>query len=157
MTTHELDAVAPALARWLAPYVAEHLAAQPTVEPSTRAPDYDDATCRAFVRELGDSVVARALKFFAALEDRGEVTSIELRELLGLPNQRSIGSNLTVSLSKRIKALDLPEPWAIGMTPDGARTIWRDRDGIAARMHQALRTESTRRGLAGIVQNGASQ
>jgi surface antigen len=96
---------------------------------------------------LGDPVLRRATRFFGALAERGQLTSVEVSGLLGLANQRSIGANMTVSLSKRVKALDLPQPWTLAATPDGERTVWRDRAGIAERMHVALRAEAGRRGM----------
>ncbi len=40
-------------------------------------------------------------------------------------------------LKKRAKALRLPPPWSAQKTPTG-RTLWLNRDGIAARMGDAL-------------------
>jgi len=55
-----------------------------------------------------------------------------------------VPSLLTNSLKRRAKTLGLPRPWAEGVTSDN-RTLWQDRDGIAARMVPAIADEEIRR------------
>jgi hypothetical protein len=88
---------------------------------------------------LGDQVIPRAHRFFSALADAGEqgLESRELARLLGEDTPRMIASLLGNSLKKRAKALRLPFPWAAHKTLED-RTLWLDREGIAACMAEAL-------------------
>lgn len=108
---------------------------------------YDPATCRRFLegRHMGDSVLERAEVFFAALAEQGEITSLELASALRLKGPKSLPANLTNSLKKSARRLRIEEPWEATETADGTRTVWRDRDGIAARMVQEIATEWIRR------------
>ncbi len=134
---HPLDELGPVLARWLAPFIAAELNIKP--QPSELSADYDDATCRVFISGVGDAVLPRAELFFGELHRRlavGEpgLDSLELAKLLGTDSPRNIASLLTTSLKRRAKALGLPVPWTEESSPDN-RTVWVDRDGIAARMY----------------------
>jgi hypothetical protein len=64
--------------------------------------------------------------------------------MLGVETPRMIASLLTNSLKKCAKALRLPPPWSAQKTP-ADRTLWLDRDGIAARMAEALLRERRQR------------
>lgn len=139
-----------ALARELAPLIAEELGLdKPT---GKRKPAhhgrYDHRTIVEFLspRHLGDSVLLRARVFFTQLAREGRVGSLELVELLDLKGPTSIPANLTNPLKRRASRLDLELPWE--ETADRAdRTVWEDRDGIAARMLAAIEEEVERRGL----------
>jgi hypothetical protein len=113
------------------------------------SPEYDAATCKAFVKRehLGDRVLLRAEVFFGLLDQHGEVSSPDLVAALGLKGARSVPANLTNSLKKRARKLGVGRPWRETATPDGLRTIWRDRDGIAHRMVHAIEVERRHRGL----------
>jgi hypothetical protein len=156
---HPLDEIAPVLAKWLAPYVAEELGVPgPSASPELSA-DYDEETCQVYLSEIGDPVLYRAEVFFMAITEKahtGEagLDSLELAELLdgferqqgrgGVGSPRQIAALLTNSLKRRAKALGLPRPWEEGVTR-GDRTLWIDRDGIADRMVPAIFDEQHRR------------
>ena len=122
--------------------------AKPTAT-SAYADDYDDATCKQFLNpnHLGDGVLERMLLFFRELEQHGEISSLDLVELLGVKGPTSVPANLTNPMKKRARKLVIPVPWTEASTPDN-RTIWRDRDGIAARMVKAIEAERIARRLA---------
>jgi hypothetical protein len=137
------DQLVPALARWLAPHIARELGlTMPGTAPV--AGGYDDVTCALFVSELGTGVLNRAAGFFAKLDLDGQVGSVELAQHLNLGTPRNISSALTNSLKQRASALGLDRPWREGVSTDN-RTVWVDRDGIAARMCAAIRAEQQRR------------
>jgi hypothetical protein len=157
--SHPLDEIAPGLARWLAPYVAEELGISAPGTSPELSPAYDEATCRAFLREIGDPVLDRAEVFFMALDEKartGEpgLASLELAERLdclererergSVSSPRQIAALLTNSLKRRARALGLPRPWEDGTTRED-RTLWTDRDGIATRMVLAIPDEQVRR------------
>ena len=113
------------------------------------ADDYDDATCKQFLRRehLGDGVVERMSLFFRELEQQGEISSLDLVQLLGLKGPTSVPANLTNPMKKRARKLGIPVPWTEATTHNN-RTLWRDRDGIASRMVKAIEAERVARGLA---------
>src|SRR5919197_613799 len=102
--------------------------------------NYDDATCTQFLNRdhLGDSVLDRAKTFFELLDENGEVSSPDLVAALGVKGARSVPANLTNPLKKRARKMRIPVPWTETSTPDGLRTVWKDRDGIASRMVEAI-------------------
>jgi len=112
--------------------------------------EYDDSTCRQFIDRdhLGDSVLERARAFFTELDSRGELSSLEVVELLELKGPTSVPANLTNPLKKSARRLGIEEPWEWSENDEGTRTIWKDRNGIAARMLRAIEAERVRRGLA---------
>lgn len=122
----------------------------PTTTPSTYSAKYDDATCKQFLNpdHLGDSVLDRAKLFFQLLDQKGEVSSPDLVATLGVKGARSVPANLTNPLKKRARKMKIPVPWTEASTPDGLRTVWKDRDGIALRMVKAIEQERRNRGLA---------
>lgn len=136
------DELPPALARWLAPYVAEELRRQGAGAPA--APMYDDATCAVYVRELGTGVLNRAHDFFLKLAEDGQIGSLALAQHLSIGTPRNIPANLTNSLKQRARTLGLERPWVETVSPDD-RTVWVDRDRIAQRMVDAIRNEQQRR------------
>ncbi len=146
MTTDALRA----LARELAPLIAEELG----LDKLSRRPAppthgrYDHRTIVEFLSplHLGDSVLLRARVFFKQLAKEGRIGSLELVELLDLKGATSIPANLTNPLKKRAARLDLEVPWEETADRDD-RTVWVDRDGIAARMLEAIDEEIRRRGL----------
>ncbi len=142
---NDAELVARALARWLAPYVAQELGltAQSQLQPSP-VQSYDDATCAVFVASLGDVVLDNAEIFFARLVQEREIGSLALADAIGVASPRNIAAVLTTPLKKRAKALSLPFPWAEDAR--GQRTVWLDRHGIAERMLRAVREEKARRG-----------
>jgi hypothetical protein len=146
MTTDALRA----LARELAPLIAEELGLdKPSGRPApTSHGRYDHRTIVEFLSplHLGDSVLLRARVFFKQLAKEGRIGSLELVELLDLKGATSIPANLTNPLKKRAARLDLEVPWDETADRDD-RTVWVDRDGIAARMLQAIDEEIRRRGL----------
>lgn len=146
--THPMDEIAPAIARWLAPYIAAELNSTAPVPPAPRNPVYDEATCREFLAGIGDAVLPRAELFFRTLaqkaaDDQG-LTSLELAALLEVDSPRHVPSLLTNSLKRRAKVLGLPKPWDEAATAEG-RTVWVDREGIAHRMFTVLMDEEFRR------------
>jgi hypothetical protein len=154
---HELDEIGPAIAKWLAPFIASELS---LVVPSNEvplSPDYDSLTAQVYVRGLGDQVLPRAEKLFGWLmlvTDDGEgvrapktITSAQLTRLLVLKSPREIAGVLTNSLKKRAKRLGLPNPWIQEETRDH-RTLWRCHDADQAeRLFEATQAELKRRGL----------
>jgi len=115
----------------------------------TYADDYDDATCEHFLKpeHLGDGVLERMFLFFRELERRGEISSLDLVQLLGVKGPTSVPANLTNPMKKRARKLGIPVPWTEATTRNN-RTLWRDRDGIASRMVRAIEAERVARGLA---------
>ena len=145
MTTDALRA----LARELAPLIAEELGLEkPSARPATSHGRYDHRTIVEFLSplHLGDSVLLRARMFFAQLAKEGRVGSLELVELLDLKGATSIPANLTNPLKKRATRLGLPLPWEEDADREN-RTVWLDRDDIAARMLEAIDAEIERRGI----------
>ena len=142
--TNDSELAARAVARWLAPYVAEELGL-PRRSQSKPSPSesYDDATCAVYAASLGDVVLDNAETFFARLEQEGEIGSLALADAIGVPSPRNIAAVLTTPLKKRAKALSLARPWA--EAAHGQRTVWLDRDDIAERMLHAVQEEKARR------------
>jgi hypothetical protein len=143
MTT-DPELAARALARWLAPYVAEELGLERGSQSKPSAfESYDDATCAVYVASLGDVVLDNAETFFTRLGQEGEIGSLALADAIGVASPRNIAAVLTTPLKKRAKALSLPVPWAEDAR--GQRTVWLDRDDIAERMLRAVREEKAQR------------
>jgi hypothetical protein len=142
--TNDAELAARALARWLAPYVAEELGlTRQSQPPPPVLQSYDDATCAVFVASLGDVVLDNAEVFFAQLMQEREIGSLALADAIGVASPRNIAAVLTTPLKKRAKALSLSFPWL--EDAHGQRTVWLDRDGIAERMLRAVREEKARR------------
>jgi hypothetical protein len=140
-----------ALARELAPLIAEELGLEPRKrddKPRPRRGRYDHGTIVEFLSplHLGDGVLLRARIFFERLAEAGRVGSLELVDLLDLKGPTSIPANLTNPLKKRAARLGLEVPWEEDADREN-RTVWRDRDGIAERMLRAIEEETERRGL----------
>jgi hypothetical protein len=142
--TNDAETAARALARWLAPYLAEELGLtrQPQPQPSPLE-SYDEGTCAVFVAPLGDVVLDNADVFFTRLAREGEIGSLALADAIGVASPRNIAAVLTTPLKKRAKALSLPLPWA--EDAHGQRTVWVNREGIAERMLHAVHEEKARR------------
>jgi hypothetical protein len=142
--TNDAEPAAQALARWLAPYLAEELGltrqSQPQQPPLA---SYDEGTCAVFVASLGDVVLDNAEVFFAQLAHEGEIGSLTLADAIGVASPRNIAAVLTTPIKKRAKALSLPLPWL--EDAHGQRTIWLDQEGIAKRILRAVRVEKARR------------
>ena len=140
----DAETAALALARWLAPYVAEELGLERPSRPEpSPLPSYDDAACAVFVASIGDVVLENAEVFFTRLAREGEIGSLTLADAIGVASPRNIAAVLTTPLKKRAKALALPLPWA--EDAHGQRTVWLDREGIGERMLHALHEEKARR------------
>lgn len=137
------EEVAPAIAKWLAPFVAAELALLPP-DSSERNSQYDSTTCADYVGELGQGVLNRSLDFFMKLENDGRIGSLDLARSIGTDTPRNIPANLTNSLKQRARKMGLAVPWDETVSEDD-RTVWVDRNGIAARMVEALRAEQQRR------------
>jgi hypothetical protein len=131
------DDLGPALAKWLAPYLAEEL-------KRLDSTDYDEATCAEYVRELGQGVLNKAGTFFGMLEHHGRVGSLELANAIGTNTPKNIPANLTNSLKQRATAMGRRRPWDETKDDDN-RTVWIDRDGIADCMREAIVNEQARR------------
>jgi hypothetical protein len=116
------------------------------------APAYDAVTCRAFAEGLGDAVLERAVRLFALLAEQGEAESGEVALVLDLARPQLIAGAVNTRLKVRAGELGLPLPFDGGCSHTAVgrprRTVWADRDGIAARMHAALRAEQARRRAA---------
>lgn len=132
-----------ALARVLAPYVAEELRNQ-GMEPLTRPTStdaLDDATAQRFVEGLQRDVVERAIEFFAALAATpNRIDSSTLSARLGVSGRGLSGALLT-PLKRRAAKLGAPEPWREADTGRGPK-VWLDRDGSASTMLRALKQAS---------------
>ncbi len=137
-----------ALARALAPLIADELGLERGPPAASLRSSYDAESCRRFVSalHLGDTVLLRSQKFFARLVGGGQIGSLELVALLKLKGATRIPANLTNSLKKQAARLGLAVPWAEDVGADG-RTVWTDRDGNAARLLEAITEEIGRRGL----------
>jgi hypothetical protein len=141
------------VAQALAPYVAEELLRLESLATEALDPDYDARTCRRLAGELSDAVLGRAATLFEALAGGGVIDSVTLADRLGV-SPRALSGNLTTPLKRRAKALGLPLPFDGGhgdqayggislpsRDMDAQRTHWRDRNGIAERMLNAVRDE----------------
>ncbi len=138
--------IGPEVARAFAPYFLEELRRTP--EFQSRRPlssDYDPGTCATYLTQLGDDVVIRSDKFFAALARDGEIDSVALTKLIGAKSPKALSGNLTSALKKRARSLGLERPW--DEPPNVHRTIWRDRSGLALRMSEAIKAERQKRGI----------
>jgi hypothetical protein len=147
MTLEELaQRIGPDVARAFSPYILDELRRAPEFQPRALVTsDYDPTTCAIYVSELGDDVVRRADKFFAALERDGEIDSVTLAKLVGAKSPRSLSGTLTSALKKRARALTLERPWDQPRNPH--RTIWADRNDISRRMVEAIKSERSKRGI----------
>lgn len=128
-------------ARWLAPYVAEEL------NRKGPAPDADAFTidqCRLLAGELGVNSLNRAQDFFNKLAADGAVDSLTMARHLSVGTPRNIASAVTTPVKRIAKRLGLGLPWD-EETSLSDRTVWRDRNGIAERMVEAIREENARR------------
>jgi hypothetical protein len=143
-TGADAEAAARAIARWLAPYLADELQTVTAAPEDEEGPSfdkrYDRASCREFVLALGDSVLDNAETFFNLLVRDGEVGSLALAEALGVDSPRNIPAILTTPLKRRANTLGLPYPWQEAVSPDN-RTIWRDPTGACKRMLEAIKRE----------------
>jgi hypothetical protein len=131
--TNDSELAARALARWLAPYVAEELGL-PRWSQSKPSPSasYDDATCAVYVTSLGDVVLDNAETFFARLEQEG-IGSLALANAISVASRHRCPRHTI-----RSSGASLP-PWAGLSRP--AEPSGRPGGGIAARMLRAVREE----------------
>jgi hypothetical protein len=128
-------------ARWLAPYVADELRRE------TQASDPDAYTaeqCRELARELGVNSLHRSRDFFGKLESDGAVDSLTMAVWIGVGTPRNIPSGVTTPIKRIAKRLGFGLPWDEEENAE-ERTVWRDRNGIAGRMLEAIREETERR------------
>ncbi len=143
----KLDDLGPVLGRWLAPFVADELErrqAGVTSPLSATFGDYDDDACEAFVAGLRTPTLTKSRTLFGRLSHDGSVDSLALAADLSLDSPRNLPGPLTTPLKRRAKKLGLDLPWSEGVS-DSERTVWSDRDGIAARMLVAIDAETARR------------
>jgi hypothetical protein len=108
--------------------------------------DYDASSCGVLARELGAGPLKASEVMFGLLDKKGEVGSIELGKALGTARTPIIAFVVTTPLKRISSRLGLAWPFDVDTGPDG-RTLWRDRDGIAGRMVDAVRAEKKRRGI----------
>ena len=140
------DEAGRALAAWLAPYLAEQLGrvdehSSAVVLPvGTSAEAFDDAGSREFVRGLGDKVLVNSWPFFSALNERGQIGSLEVARMIGVSSPRNIPAVLTTPLKRRAKALGLPLPWRSGADHEG-RTLWFAISDISEKLVKAIDDE----------------
>lgn len=128
-------------ARWLAPYVAEELRRDAHgMDPRA----YTTEQCRELVRELGVNSVHRSRDFFNKLDAEGAVDSLTMATHMGVGTPRNIPSAVTTPIKRVAKRLGFGLPWDEEENVE-ERTVWRDRDGIARRMLEAIREETERR------------
>lgn len=128
-------------ARWLAPYVAEELSREnPIPDPDAYTADQ----CRQLAEELGVNSLHRSQDFFNKLAADGMVDSVTMARHLSVGTPRNIASAVTTPVKRIAKRLGLGLPWD-EETNISDRTVWRDRDGIAERMLEAIRDENERR------------
>lgn len=137
------DELGAEFAKWLAPYLIKEL--QDKGVTLITPPAYDENGCRLLVRELGINSLNRAGDFFAKLDADGVADSTTMAIHLGVGTPRNISSALTTPVKRVSRRLGFTElPWSEGESPEG-RTLWRDRDGIAGRMRDAVIEERHRR------------
>ena len=134
-----------ALAAWLAPYLAEQLgsavdpeAGREVVEGS--AGGYTNEAVAEFVRGLGGKVLVNSRLFFAAMNERSRVGSLEVARMVGVSSPRLVPSVLTTPLKRRAKAMGLPLPWRSGADHED-RTLWFPIDDLAERFVKAIDAE----------------
>lgn len=111
--------------------------------------DYDTEACAALTREFGVNSLNRAGDFFGKLAVDGAADSLTMAAHLSLGTPRNLSSALTTPVKRLSKRLGLGLPWSEEVTPEG-RTLWRDRDGIAERMYEAVKAEQHRRSLGPV-------
>lgn len=136
-----------ALARILAPYIAEELGLTQEVlaaAASTRRTGFDEDLCRDYARELSVAALQRGHVFFEALADEGRINSVTLAERLQFTSSKALAGALTNQLKKAARTLSVEVPWEETEDGDG-RTVWLDRDGIAAPLAEAIVAELGRR------------
>jgi hypothetical protein len=107
---------------------------------------YDSATCAEFANALGNGTLAAAKVMFGLLDSKGEVGALELMNALGLDRTPTIAFVVTTPVKRVAGRMGLKWPFDPGVGKDG-RTVWRDYDGIAARMLEAVNATMAARGL----------
>jgi hypothetical protein len=141
MTASAEGRIVQGLTELIRDIVREEIAKLP---PASILGDYDETACAQLASELGANSLSRAGDFFGKLENDGEVDSLTMAKHLNLGTPRNISSAITTPLKRVAKRLGLGMPWIEELNIDG-RTVWRDRDGIAARMCEAVKAEQHRR------------
>jgi hypothetical protein len=142
------QALVPALLPALLPALRRHGVAF-TTNPMLAAvigQEYDAAACATLAHELGNNPLIASEVFFGVLVKHGEVGATDLAEKLGVDRTPTIAFVLTTPLKRIATRLGLAWPFDVDEGTDG-RTVWRDRDGIAAEMLAAIRKEKRQRGL----------
>ena len=94
----------------------------------------------------GEHLDSRSSGVGAHLAKNGEVGALELAKALGIPRTPTIAFVVTTPLKRIASRLGLPWPFDV-VTGSDRRTLWRDRDGIAGRMLDAIRKERQSRGI----------
>ncbi len=144
-TTPESDL--RALARILAPYIADELGLTKEVLEAAavdRRTSFDESLCRDYARELSVAALQRGHVFFKALSEEGRINSVTLAERLQFTSSKALAGALTNQLKKAARTLGVQVPWEETEDGDG-RTVWLDRDGIAAPLAEAILAELGRR------------
>jgi hypothetical protein len=147
MSLDELaEKVGPDVAKAFAPYLVQELRRIGELDGGPKVTgDWDPQTCATYVSELGDPVLIRADKFFAALEQDGEISSLQLTQLLKVKAPRDLAANLTTPLKRRARTLGLERPWL--QQERYGRTVWVDRNEIPRRLVEAIEAERAKRGI----------
>jgi hypothetical protein len=114
--------------------------------PLVVGPEYDEKACSAVAHGLGNNPLVASETFYGLLAKKGEVGALELAKKLNVDRTPTLAFVLTTPLKRVSTRLGLPWPFDTDEGADG-RTLWRDRDGIAALMLNAIRVEKNRRGL----------
>jgi hypothetical protein len=136
------EEVLRALARLLAPYVADELDARPDVArraERTQNWTVDDAQARVFVAGLGHDLTEYALIFFEMLsQEPHRVPMSAVADALGATNGREVAGLLITPLKRhRERERIAADPWQESSGPNNQR-VFQDRDGNAQRIYQAL-------------------
>ncbi len=136
------------LARLLAPYLREVLEedeGENGVEP--RRPrllqgeaDYNDEAADVFVQNLSRDVTEHAIVFFDALrKPPHRIDANTLADQLGAISGRALPGMLTTPLKRHADRVGFARPpWDEPKRTGREPTIWRDRDGNAERIYNAL-------------------
>ena len=107
---------------------------------------YGPALCLEYVSGLSDEVLERAIILFGLLRRDGSVDSVTAAQALGI-TPRELPGRIITPLRRRADALDLPVAYAVERDEATGRRRWRDRDGVAARLHEAAMTIKTARSV----------
>ncbi len=92
---------------------------------------YSRKACKQLATELSDDLLSRSIVLFGAFAERGQLSSSELADMLGVRTDQ-IGGLLLGPLSRHARALELDLPSEVTKSDEGRRA-WRDQAGNATR------------------------